>query len=142
MRDQRIRKGIATRETRETREVFEPVSIEWQCVGLLISDHLQAIFNRAQEAISGAEIITHMLADPSPIGEHVERPQGLFGAQFGMPAAGNELLGLHEEFDLPDAAPAELDIVPLDGNLVVTAIGVDLSLHGVNVSHGREVYGQ
>jgi len=28
MRDQRIRKGIATRKPRETREAFEPVSIE------------------------------------------------------------------------------------------------------------------
>ena len=76
MRDQRIRKGIATRKPREAREAFEPVSIEWQCVGLLISNHLQAIFDRAQEAIGGAEIIAHMLADPAPIGEHVERRAG------------------------------------------------------------------
>ena len=56
-----------------------------------------------------------------------------------MPPAGNELLGLGEEFDLPDAAAAELDIVALDRDLVVTAIGVDLPLHVVDVGHRGKV---
>ena len=56
-----------------------------------------------------------------------------------MPAAGNELLGLDEELDLADAAAAELDIVALDGNLVVAAIGMDLPLHRVDVGHRGEV---
>ena len=56
-----------------------------------------------------------------------------------MAAAGDELLGLHEELDLADAAAAELDVVALDRDLAVTAIGVDLPLHRVDVGDGGEV---
>ena len=73
MGEQRFRKGIATGKAREAREAFEPVAIGRQCVGLLVRNHLQAIFDRAQEAIGGAEIIARLLADPSALGEHVER---------------------------------------------------------------------
>ena len=54
-----------------------------------------------------------------------------------MPAAGDQLLGLREELDLADAAAAELDIVALDRDLAVAAIGVDLPLHLVDVGDGR-----
>ena len=56
-----------------------------------------------------------------------------------MPAAGDELLGLHEELDLADAAAAELDVVALDRDLAMAAIGVDLPLHRVDVGDRGEV---
>ena len=56
-----------------------------------------------------------------------------------MPAAGDELLGLDEELDLADAAAAELDVVALDRDLVVTAIGMDLPLHRVDVGDRGKV---
>ena len=56
-----------------------------------------------------------------------------------MPPAGDELLGLGEELDLADAAAAELDVVALDRDLVVTAIGVDLPLHRVDVGDRGEI---
>ena len=56
-----------------------------------------------------------------------------------MTSAGNELLGLDEELDLADAAAAELDVVTFDRDLVVTAIGVDLPLHGVDIGDRGEV---
>ena len=56
-----------------------------------------------------------------------------------MAAAGDELLGLHEELDLADAAAAELDVVALDRDLAMAAIGVDLPLHAVDVGDGGEV---
>ena len=63
----------------------------------------------------------------------------LAAAQFRMPAAGDQLLGLHEELDLADAAAAELDVVALDRDLAVAAIGVDLPLHRVHVGDRGEV---
>jgi hypothetical protein len=56
-----------------------------------------------------------------------------------MAPARDELLSLHEEFNLANAAATELDVVPLDRNLVVTAIRVDLPLHRVNVGDRGEV---
>ena len=56
-----------------------------------------------------------------------------------MAAAGDELLGLHEELDLADAAAAELDVVAFDRDLAMAAIGVDLPLHVVDVGDGGEV---
>src|SRR6266540_6354935 len=56
-----------------------------------------------------------------------------------MPPAGDELLGLHEELDLADAAAAELDVVTLDRDRAVAPIGVDLPLHGVDVGNRGEV---
>ena len=54
-------------------------------------------------------------------------------------AAGDELLGLHEELDLADAAAAELDVVAGDRDLAVAAIGVDLPLDRVDVGDRGEV---
>ena len=56
-----------------------------------------------------------------------------------MPAAGDQLLGLHEELDLADAAAAELDVVALDGDLAMALVGVDLPLHRVDVGDRGEV---
>src|SRR4029078_2192214 len=56
-----------------------------------------------------------------------------------MASARNQLLGLHKELDLADAAATQLDVVPLGGNLAMSAIGVDLTLHAVDVRHRGEV---
>ncbi len=63
----------------------------------------------------------------------------LAAAQFGVAAAGDELLRLHEKLDLADAAAAELDVVALDRDLAMAAIGMDLPLHLVHVGDGRVV---
>ena len=102
-------------------------------MGLLVGHHLQAVFDHAQEPVGGVEIVARLGADPAALGERLERPQRLAAAQLGMPAAGDELLGLHEELDLADAAAAELDVVALDRDLLVAAIGVDLALHRMDV---------
>ena len=56
-----------------------------------------------------------------------------------MAAAGDQLLGLHEELDLADAAAAELDVVAFDRDFAAAAIGLDLPLHRVDVGEGDEV---
>ena len=56
-----------------------------------------------------------------------------------MAAAGDQLLGLHEELDLADAAAPELDVVARDRDLAVALMGMDPPLHGVDVGDRREV---
>ncbi len=60
-------------------------------------------------------------------------------AQLRRPAARDQLLRLHEKFDLADAAAPELDVVALDRDLAMTAKGVDLPLHRLNVGDGGMV---
>ena len=50
-----------------------------------------------------------------------------------MPPARDQLLRLHEELDLADAAAPELDVVALDRDLVVALVGRHLALHRVHV---------
>src|ERR1700712_1927013 len=50
-----------------------------------------------------------------------------------MPAAGDQLLGLREKLDLPDAAAADLDVVALDRDLALAAKGLHLPLHVMDV---------
>ena len=88
-----------------------------------------------RKQIGGVEIGAGIGADPAALGERRERRQRLAAAQFGMPAAGDELLGLHEELDLADAAAAELDVVAFDRDVLVAAIGVDLPLQRLDVGH-------
>jgi hypothetical protein len=108
-------------------------------VGLLVGHHLETVFDHTQETVSGGEIIAHLIVDPAAGGQRRERLQRRFEAQLGISAAGDELLRLDEEFDLADAAPAELDVVPFHRDFIVAAIGVDLALHRVHVGNGREV---
>ena len=60
-------------------------------------------------------------------------------AQLRLAAAGDQLLGLHEELDLADAAAADLDVVAGHRDGAEAVEGVDLPLHGVDVGDGREV---
>src|SRR5262249_53197929 len=102
-------------------------------------DHLQAMLYRAQEAIGLVEIAAHVGRDPTARLQALECHEGLRHAQLRLAAASNELLGLSEELDLADAAAADLDVVPRDGDLAETAKGVDLTLHRVNVGDSGKV---
>ena len=107
-------------------------------MGLIVRHHLQAVLDGAKELIGGVEIVAGIGADPAALGERRERRQRLAAAQLGMPAAGDELLGLHEELDLADAAATELDVVALDRDVLVAAIGVDLALERLDVGNRRD----
>ena len=108
----------------------------WVCSS---ADHLQAVLDRAQEQVGGFEIARRLGADPAALGERREHRQRLAAAQRRIAAAGDQLLRLHEELDLADAAAAELDVVALDRDLVVAAVGVDLPLHRMHVGDRGEV---
>jgi len=57
----------------------------------------------------------------------------------GKDSAGDELLGLDEEFNFADTAAPELDVVALDRNEAVAAIGVDLTFHLMDVGERRKI---
>ena len=139
MADQRLGEGVAILEAGKAREALEAFAIGRQRVGLVVGDHLQTVLDLAQEQIGRLEIGARLGADPAALGERGQRRQRLAAAQLRMPAAGDQLLGLHEELDLADAAAAELDVVAFDRDVVVAAIGVDLPLHRLDVGDRGEV---
>src|SRR3979490_1301324 len=56
-----------------------------------------------------------------------------------MAAAGDQWLGLREKFDLTDAAAADLDVMALDRDLALAAIGLHLPLHVVDIGQCGEI---
>src|SRR5215475_4845536 len=78
---------------------------------------------------------------PTPFArrQRLEHVEGAPSAQLGMAAARDKLLGLDEELDLTNATTAKLDVVSLDSDLVMAAIGMDLPLHGMNVGDSGEI---
>ena len=121
----------------EAREALDALALGRQHLRLLVVDHLQPVLDRAQEAIGRLHVVAGGLVDPAVLGQLVERGERVAVAQMRIAPAGDQLLGLGEELDLADAAAAELDIVALDRDLAVPAIGVDLPLHGVHVGDAR-----
>src|SRR5262249_53938228 len=93
----------------------------------------------AQEQVGGFEIGSRGVADPAALGQRRQRRQGLASSQLRMPAAGDELLGLHEELDLANAAAAELDVVALDRDVGMAPVGVDLALQRLDLGDRGEV---
>src|SRR6266478_8632120 len=120
-------------------KTINPSTVGRQVMGLFVQNHLQPILDAAQEAIGGAELTARLLINPPTGRQRVERRERALRAQLRMASARDELLGLHEELDLANAAATELDIVPLDRDLVVPAIGVNLPFHRVNIGDRREV---
>ena len=134
-RGERIHIGKAA----EAGDTGELVGIAGQGLRLLIGDHLQAMLDRAQETIGGGQLAPHVAGDPAALLQPIQRHQRLAHAQLGLATAGDQLLGLHEELHLADAAAPDLDVVAGHADLAEAAEGVDLPLHGVNVGDGREV---
>ena len=123
----------------KAREALKLFSLGRQRLRLLVIHHLQAMLDRAQKTIGVLHVVARLGVDPAVVAKLVERRQRVAVAQVRITAAGDQLLGLREELDLADAAAAELDVVPLDRNLAMAAIGVDLPLHRVHVGDGGEV---
>ena len=139
MPEQHLGEGVAVGEAEEAREAFDALALGRQRLRLLVVDHLQPVLDRAQEAIGRLHVVARVVVDPAVLGQLVERGERVAVAQMRIAAAGDQLLGLREELDLADAAAAELDVVALDRDLAVAAIGVDLPLHRVHVGDRGEV---
>ena len=133
MIEQHGRERIAVGKPEKAGEPLKLLALIGQRMGLLVGHHLQPVLDLAQEAVRLSQVARRLAGDPAALGEVLQRDQGLPAAQFGMPAARDQLLGLHEEFDLADAAASELDVVPFDRDLVVALVGRHLALHRVHV---------
>ncbi len=123
----------------EAGEGVELGRIGRQALGLLVAHHLEPVLDGAQEGVGCSEFVARLLRDPAIVVEARQHRDGGAPAQDRAPSAEDELLGLHEELDLADAAAAELDVVTGDGERLVAAHGVDLALHRVHVGDRREV---
>ena len=108
-------------------------------MGLLVVDHLQPVFETAEVLVGGGELVRGGLRQPVRLGQSTDRAAGLAQAQARVAPAGYELLRLREEFDLANAASAELDVVPGDRDLAVPTMGVYLALDRVNIGNGGEI---
>src|SRR5436190_17254403 len=137
MSKQRLGESLSIVKASETRKSLQRIPIGWQGMGLLIGHHLQTVFQHTHEAVSRAEIIAHVLADPAAVSECVERLQGRSYAQLRISPTRDELLRLDEKLDVAHAAAPELDIVSLDRDCIVAAMRVDLALHRMHAGHCR-----
>ena len=120
----------------EAREPLDVLVTRGQALRLLVGDHLQAMLDRAQMLVGERQVVHRFLRHP-PVAlqfdEHVERARA---AQLHAPPAEDQLLRLHEELDLANAAASELHVVTRDRDIGEPAHGVDLALHRVNVGNG------
>ena len=108
-------------------------------VGLLVVDHLDAMFDTAQEMI-GPRKILHRLGRHAPdVVQSLVRHQRRGDAHARVAPAEDQLLGLGEELDLADAAAADRDVVAVDRHLAVALVGVDLALDRMDVLDGGEI---
>ena len=123
----------------EAGKTLHGLGIVGQAVGLLVGDHLQPVFDPPQEFIGGGQLVARGEGDPVARRQHLQGLERRPHPQFRMPAAGDQLLGLREELDFADAAAPDLDIVALDRDLALSAIGLHLPLHVVHVGKGREI---
>ena len=111
----------------------ERVGLERQALRLLVGDHLQAMLDGSEEDIGLGELLDRVGGHPAlgvQFAQHFERARA---AQLGPAPAEDELLRLHEELDLANAAAPELDVVAGHGDDLVAAHRMDLPLHRVDV---------
>ena len=78
---------------------------------LLVGDHLQAVLEAAQDIGRPVQFGASLGLDPAALRECREPSSVGAHAQVRLPAAGDQLLRLHEELDLADAAAPELEVM-------------------------------
>src|SRR5687768_7126779 len=132
-------KFARTRKPGEGGKPGEGLIARGENVGLLVGDHLQAMLDHAQKAVVAVELPRGTFGDPTGIRQRIEHVERLAAAQRGVAAAGDELLGLNEEFYLADAAAAELDVVTPHRHLAMALDGMDLALQRLHIGNGGEV---
>ncbi len=120
-------------------KAFESPLILGQGLGLLVRHHLDAMLDGAQELIGLGKLGSRLGRNPLRIRKGIEHVERAIAAQFRIAATGDELLRLHEEFDLADAAAAELDIVAEHRDLAMPLDRVDLALQRLDVGDGGKI---
>ncbi len=111
----------------------EDISIFWQPLRLFIGDHLQPVFDFAQEEIGRAQVHDRLARDPAFPAEFIQHVEGARATQARPLAAEDQLLGLHEKFDFANAAASQFHVMTGDRDLGMSPDRVDLALHRGNV---------
>ena len=132
-------KGIKRLIPKEGRKGEQPLICIGQGLGLLIIDHLQAVFDRAQELIGRHHLVADFLGYLTEFGQGAQRVAGRLAAQRNLTSAPDQLLGLGKKLDLADTATAQFNVVAGDVDLAAALVGIDLALDGMNVLNGNEI---
>src|SRR4029079_61965 len=98
--------------------------------------HLQAVFDPPQESIGGAELARGLRGDPAALGKPRQCLDRASRPELRMPPTRDQLLGLHEEFDITNAAAPELDVMAFDRNRAVTLEYMHAPFHRMDVGDG------
>ena len=137
--EQRIGEACLVGEAHEAGDRGAAVGVVRNPQVGLVLDHLQAVLEPAEEAVRVDQRVHRLLARALGGGERPERIAGRAGAQRVVAAAPDELLRLRVKLDLPNAAPAALDVVPGDVEVLAAGLGVDLPLDRLDVLDRREI---
>src|SRR5581483_12459524 len=114
-------------------ELAELLKIVRQRVRLLVGRHLQTMLNGAKKPIRRVQFLRRCGSDPAALRQLRQSPQRAPVAQFGMPAACDQLLRLRKKLDFANAAAAKLDVVARDRDLAVSLVSMNLTLHRMDV---------
>ena len=139
MAEQILCKGRAALIAEEVRKTLDGLGVVGQRMGLLVRDHLQPVLDLAQKLVGFGQFLARLKRDPVAGRENLQRVQRGAHPQLRMTAAGNQLLCLREKLDLADAAAADLDVMALDRDLALAAIGLHLPLHVMDVGQCRKI---
>ena len=131
--------GLHLRIAQKDRDALDPGAVRRKRMGLRVVDHLQPVLEAAQETIVVNQLGRGRRIDPADSREPAKCLAGRADAQLLQPAAPDQLLGLCEEFDLPNPSAAGLDVVPFHRYSPAAAVRVDLALDRVNILDGCEV---
>ena len=82
-----------------------------QHMGLLVIQVLDSVLYPAQEVVGLCQRLRCALLHEARLGEARQGAQRRAGPEFRKLATAHDLKQLHNKFDLPDAAPRELDVV-------------------------------
>jgi hypothetical protein len=134
--------GVA-HEDGEARQFLRPVR---QLVRLSIGGHLQPVFDTAQETICGSQFARGSARHVARPHQRAQRAQCCGHPQHGIATTPDKLQGLRQEFDLPDAAFAQLHVVAgnacqriADVVQCAALVLVDAPLHRVNIGDRGEI---
>jgi hypothetical protein len=99
------------------------------------------MFQITQKCISLLQLSHFLRSKQILLGQDVESAAGRAVAQVGVAAAANELEYLGQEFDFPDAAASELDVVTAVGmpGFLPRNLGADLRMHVAHRFDGAEI---
>src|ERR1700730_3776050 len=113
----------------KSREAPEDISIFWQPLGLFIGDHLQPVFDFAQEEVGRAQVRDRLPRDAASPAEFIQHVEGVRATQARPLAAEDQLLGLHEKFDFANAAASQFHVMTGNRDLGMSPDRVNLALY-------------